>query len=86
MELIRHILNEMGADTVYAFTVVPGFGAYLGGVSAVAEFTPSRVVLRAGKNVITLTGEKFSVGSFSGGDMFVSGKVAGVQIDGEWNV
>ncbi len=81
MEFLNQILKEAGADTLAAFTVVPSFGAYFKSVRGVAEYTPSKIVIRVGKSVITVTGEKLCIGEYGGGDLFVRGDVSGVAIE-----
>ena len=48
MEFLQHILGAAGADTLHAFTVVPGFGVYFRGVGSVAECGSGRIVVASG--------------------------------------
>lgn len=81
MEFLQQILSAAGADTVNAFTVVPGFGGYFKGVKGVAEYSPQNITLSVGKITVCVRGEQLSVGSFFEGDMFISGCIAGVSIE-----
>ena len=56
MEFLREILNSAGADTINAFTVVPGFGGYFKDVKGVADFSPQKIMLIVGKLAVTVVG------------------------------
>lgn len=81
MEFLQQILSQAGADTLRAFTVAPGYGGYFRDVKGVAEFSPQKIVLNVGRLLITVIGSRLSVGSFSGGDMFISGSISGVTVE-----
>ena len=81
MEFLQHILGAAGADTLHAFTVVPGFGAYFRGVGSVAECGSGRIVVASGGVSLTVTGEGLSVGRYFQGDLFISGRIGEVRIE-----
>ena len=70
MKLLEQVLNELGADTVKAFTVVPSFGGYFKSVKSVAEYTPEKITLVLKKTVLTIEQ-----------DIFVKGDIKAVKID-----
>lgn len=81
MEFLREILNSAGADTLNAFTVVPGFGGYFKDVKGVADFSPQKIMLTVGKLAVTVVGEGLAIGRYFCGDLFISGAIAGVSIE-----
>ena len=81
MKLLEQILGELGGDTLKAFTVVPDFGGYFRAVKSVAEYSEERIVLLAGKRVITLEGKKLEVGKYFEQDIFIRGVIESVKID-----
>ncbi len=81
MEFLQSILNEAGADTARAFTIVPLFGGYFKSVKGVSEFSPQKIVLSVGKLNLTVRGENLCVGKFFQGDLFISGDIKGVELE-----
>ena len=80
MEFLQEILSAAGADTLSAFTVVPGFGGYFKGVNGVTEFSPGKIVLAVGDIRVSVEGENLTVGRYFMGDMFISGVISSVCI------
>lgn len=80
MEFLQEILSAAGADTLRAFTVVPGFGGYFKGVKGVTEFSPGKIVLVVGDMRVSVEGENLTVGRYFMGDMFISGVISSVCI------
>ena len=81
MKLLEQIMEELGGDTLNAFTVVPRFGGYFRSIKSIAEYTPQKIVLRLKKFDITLIGEEMQVGKYFEEDIFIKGDIKGVQID-----
>lgn len=81
MKLLEQIMEELGGDTLKAFTVVPRFGGYFRSIKSIAEYTPQKIVLRLKKFDITLIGEEMQVGKYFEEDIFIKGDIKGVQID-----
>ena len=81
MKLLEQILNELGADTVKAFTVVPSFGGYFKSVKSVAEYTPEKITLVLKKTVLTIEVENLAIGRYFEQDIFVKGDIKAVKID-----
>jgi len=81
MKLLEQILGELGGDTLKAFTDVPDFGGYFRAVKSVAEYSEERIVLLAGKRVITLEGKKLEVGKYFEQDIFIRGVIESVKIE-----
>ena len=81
MKLLEQIMEELGGDTLKAFTVVPRFGGYFRSIKSIAEYTPQKIVLRLKKFDITLTGEEMQVGKYFEEDIFIKGNIKDVQID-----
>lgn len=81
MEFLQHILSAAGADTLRAFTVVPGFGGYFKGVGGITCFSCSRIALAVGGSAVEVVGEGLSVGRFFAGDLFIKGRISEIRID-----
>lgn len=81
MKLLEQILGELGGDTLKAFTVVPDFGGYFRAVKSVAEFSEEKIVLLAGRRVITVEGEKLEIGKYFEQDIFIKGGIQSVKIE-----
>ena len=81
MKLLEQVLNELGADTVKAFTVVTSFGGYFKSVKSVAEYTPEKITLVLKKTVLTIEGENLAIGRYFEQDIFVKGDIKAVKID-----
>ena len=80
MEFLQEILSAAGADTLRAFTVVPGFGGYFKVVKGVTEFSPGKIVLVVGDMRVSVEGENLTVGRYFMGDMFISVVISSVCI------
>ena len=81
MKLLEQIMQELGGDTLKAFTVVPRFGGYFRSIKSIAEYSPQKIVLRLKKFDITLSGEDMQVGKYFEEDIFIKGNIKGIQID-----
>lgn len=81
MNLLMQILNEVGADTTNAYTVVPSFGAYLKNVKTVLQYSPQQIVVAVGKSTITVDGENLIISKFFQGDMLLTGNVVATKIE-----
>lgn len=81
MKLLEQIINELGGDTLKAFTVVPRFGGYFRSVKGIAEYTPQKIVLKLKKFNLVLTGVELEVGKYFEEDIFIKGNIEGIQID-----
>ena len=81
MKLLEQILGELGGDTLKAFTVVPDLGGYFRAVKSVAEFSEEKIVLLAGRRVITVEGEKLEIGKYFEQDIFIKGGIQSVKIE-----
>ena len=81
MKLLEQIMQELGGDTLKAFTVVPRFGGYFRSIKSIAEYSPQKIVLRLKKFDITLSGEDMQVGKYFEEDIFIKGNIEGIQID-----
>ncbi len=81
MKLLEQILSELGADTLKSFSVVPDFGGYFRSIKGVAEYSSEKIVLALKKNKITISGENLSLGKYFEEDLFIRGKITGVEID-----
>ena len=81
MKLLEQIMEELGGDTLKAFTVVPKFGGYFRSIKSIAEYTPQKIVLRLKKFDVILTGEDMQVGKYFEEDIFIKGNIKDIQID-----
>ena len=81
MKLLEQIMQELGGDTLKAFTVVPRFGGYFRSIKSIAEYSPQKIVLRLKKFDITLSGEDMQVEKYFEEDIFIKGNIEGIQID-----
>ncbi|MDE5942870.1 MAG: YabP/YqfC family sporulation protein [Clostridia bacterium] len=81
MKLLEQILEELGADTLKSFSVVPGFGGYFRSVKGVVEYAPEKIVIALKKNKITVTGENLTLGKYFEEDLLIRGAISGVTID-----
>ncbi len=75
MKLIKKIIAELGGDEAHAVTVCPGKLAYLRGVKAVDTFTPEKIAVVSGKNLVTVEGRGLAVAEYFEGDMTIEGAV-----------
>lgn len=81
MKLLEQILDELGADTLKSFTIVPAHGGYFRSVKAVAEFSPRKIVLVMKKSQIVLEGENMQIGKYFQEDIYIEGDIRNVKID-----
>lgn len=81
MKLLEQILNELGGDTLKAFTVVPKFGGYFRCVKSVAEYSSEKIILVLHKTAVTLEGEKLEISRYFEQDIFIKGDIKAVKID-----
>lgn len=81
MKLLEQIMEELGADTLKSFTIVPRFGGYFRSIKSISEYTPQKIVLRLKKFDLTLVGENMQVGKYFEEDLFIKGDIKGIQID-----
>jgi len=81
MKLLEQILNEMGADSLKSFTVVPSFGGYFRSVKGIGEYSPDKVVLILKKQTVTLEGEKLEVGKYFEEDVFIKGDIKVIRVE-----
>jgi hypothetical protein len=81
MKLLQQILDEAGADTSRAYTIIPDFGAYFKCVKCVNDYSTEKIVLTIGKLLLTVTGENLTIGKFFEGDLLILGSIRGTNID-----
>ena len=81
MKLLDRILEELGADTLRSFSVVPDFGGYFRSIKGVSEYSSEKIVLQLKKNKITIEGEGLTLGKYFEEDLLIKGKITGVAID-----
>lgn len=81
MNLLNQLLEEGGADTSCAITLIPNFGAYLKNVKEICDFSPERISLKIKKMSVTVTGNALTIGKFFQGDLFISGNVGGISVE-----
>lgn len=81
MKIIAEIINELGGDEAHAITLCPGKLAYVRGVRAVEDLTPTKVVLVCGKKVITAEGEGLFAENYFQGDMVIKGDIKRVSVE-----
>ncbi len=81
MKLLQQLLNEMGADSLKSFTVVPGFGGYFRSVKSVLDYSPTKIVLRLGGNAVTAEGENLTIDSYFQGDILIKGMIKVVTVE-----
>lgn len=81
MKILEQILEELGADTLKSFSVVPAFGGYFRSVKSIAEYTPERIVLAQKKSAIVLTGTGLEVAKYFEEDAFIKGDIKGISIE-----
>lgn len=81
MKLLEQILNELGADTLKSFTVIPTFGGYFQSVRSIAEYSPQKILLVLKKTVVTIEGEKLEIGKYFEQDIFIKGNIKVINVD-----
>ena len=81
MKLLQQILNEAGAQTDGAITLVPSFGAYFKGVKRVDEYSQEKIVLIALKKRWLVTGENLTIDKYFEQDLLIRGDVKGISYE-----
>jgi hypothetical protein len=81
MKLLQQILSEAGADTSFAYTIIPNFGGYFKRVAGVEDYCPEQITLNLSSFKIKLFGTNLSIGKFFEGDMLILGEIRGTQIE-----
>lgn len=81
MKLLEQIMDELGADTLKSFSVVPSFGGYFRSIKGIAEYTPEKMVLLQKKASIVLEGEKLEVGKYFEEDIFIKGIIKVITVE-----
>ena len=81
MKLLEQIMEELGADTLKSFSVVPSFGGYFRSIKSIAEYSPEKIVLLQRKTSIILEGEKLEVGKYFEEDIFIKGNIKVITVE-----
>lgn len=81
MKLLEQILNELGADTLKSFSIIPDFGGYFRSVKGVSEYSPQKITLLLKKSHLIIEGENLTLGKYFEEDLFIKGKITGVKLD-----
>lgn len=81
MKLLEQIMDELGADTLKSFSIVPSFGGYFRSVKSIAEYSPERLVLLQKKTSIVLEGENLQVGKYFEEDIFIKGNIKVIKVE-----
>ncbi len=81
MKLIGQILNELGADGLNGIVLYPGACCYVKSVKSVSDFSPKKIVLRAGGKSVSIEGENMQIGEYFEGDILIKGGVMAVRIE-----
>ncbi len=81
MKLLFSILEESGADTAKAYTVIPGYGAYFKSVKEVSYYSREKIMLKIGKKYLTLVGENLTIGKYYQQDLLVLGEVRSTEFE-----
>ena len=74
-------MEELGADTLKSFSVVPSFGGYFRSIKSIAEYSQEKIVLRQKKTSIILEGEKLEVGKYFEEDIFIKGNIRVITVE-----
>ncbi len=74
-------MDELGADTLKSFSIVPSFGGYFRSVKSIAEYSPERLVLLQKKTSIVLEGENLQVGKYFEEDIFIKGNIKVIKVE-----
>ena len=69
------LLNEAGAQTDRAITLVPRFGGYFRAVKGVEEYTPQQITLNTADGKLYLGGEDMRIDKYSEQDLFIRGDI-----------
>ena len=75
------LLTELPFDTVlagYRYINFGGQSVYVQGHKGFVTFSPEKVVLRAGKKRLEITGENLVIKQLTGDDIMVGGQISGV--------
>ena len=75
MKLLQQILNEAGARTDGAITLVPSYGGYFKGVKRVDEYSQEKIVLIASKKKWQITGENLTIDKYFEQDLLILGDI-----------
>lgn len=81
MKLLEQILNELGADDLKSFTIVPTFGGYFRSVKTIVSYSAEKTVLLIGKNTVAIEGDNLEVGSYFEQDIFIKGNIKAVKVE-----
>ncbi len=81
MKLLEQIMDELGADMLKSFSIVPSFGGYFRSVKSIAEYSPERLVLLQKKTSIVLEGENLQVGKYFEEDIFIKGNIKVIKVE-----
>lgn len=81
MKILEQLLQEAGADTAGAITLIPSFGGYFSSVKRVEEYTPQKIVLSVLKRRVTVTGENLVIDKYFMQDLSVRGLISGVSVE-----
>lgn len=81
MKFLEGILAEYGADAGRAITILPGFGGYFCGVKRVEEYSLQKIELTARRMRIIITGENLTISKYYMQDLFIRGKISGVNVE-----
>ena len=81
MKLLEQIMDELGADTLKSFSIVPSFGGYFRSVKSIAEYSPEKMVLLQKKTSIVLEGENLQVGKYFEEDIFIKGNIKVIKVE-----
>ncbi len=74
-------MDELGADMLKSFSIVPSFGGYFRSVKSIAEYSPERLVLLQKKTSIVLEGENLQVGKYFEEDIFIKGNIKVIKVE-----
>lgn len=74
-------MDELGADTLKSFSIVPSFGGYFRSVKSIAEYSPEKMVLLQKKTSIVLEGENLQVGKYFEEDIFIKGNIKVIKVE-----
>lgn len=81
MKLLEQILEELGGDTLKAFSIVPSFGGYFRSIKSVAGYSPEKIILLQRKRTLVLEGENLEVGKYFEEDIFIKGDIKVITVE-----
>lgn len=67
--------------TSYRYTVLGGKAAYIAGYSGIKHFDSTLIELKAGKQIISITGTDLVINRMSGNDMLIMGEISAVSVN-----